>query len=85
MRMNVCLVQISQFLKSFCLIVWYKPNKKHVVSDTLNRLASANSNLPNLDPHYSKLDVLFAYFIMLVKMKPFLLKSIVQGYQIDNR
>lgn len=84
MRMSVCLVRAFQFLRGFCLIVQHKSGKEYVVLDALNKLANANSNLPTLDPNYNKLDMLFRYFAILVKMKLVLLKKIVLGYKANN-
>ena len=57
MRMNIRLVRASQFLRQFRLDVRHKPNKEHIVSDVLSRLANSKSMLPE---DHSKLDVLYA-------------------------
>ena len=57
MRINVRLVRASQFLRQFRLDVRHKPNKEHIVSDVLSRLANSKSMLPE---DHSKLDVLYA-------------------------
>lgn len=84
MRMNVCLVQVSQFLRGFRLIVQHKSDKEHVVPNTLNKLTNVNFNLSTLDLDYNKLNVLFRYFAILVKIKLILLKKIVLGYKVNN-
>ena len=45
MQMNVCLIRALQFLWQFRLFVWHKLKKKHILTDALSRLASANINL----------------------------------------
>ena len=81
MRMNVCLVRASQFLRQFRLVVRHKPGKEHILPDALSRLASANTNLPSQDPSYSKLDAFFAYNTTLVAMNEDLAQRIVKGYE----
>lgn len=83
MKMNVWLVRIFEFLWEFQLTVCHKPGKEHMVLDVLNRLASANTNLPsNLD--HSELDFLFAYTTTLIQLKPTLFQKIISGYQKDE-
>ena len=82
-QMNICLVRASQFLCRFRLTVRHKARKKHIVSDALGRLASTNSNLPDHDPEYAKLDVFFAYSATLVELKPTMLSKIIRSYRRD--
>lgn len=81
--MNVCSIRASQFLRQFHLVIWHKPRKEHILPDALNRLASANTNLPSQDPVYSELDTLFIYNAMLVAMNKDLAQRIVKGYESD--
>lgn len=68
MRMNVCIVGVSQFVQQFCLVVHHKPGKEHIIPDALNRLASANRARHN--DFYSELDALFIYHVTLVQISP---------------
>lgn len=77
MRMNVRLVKTSQFLQQFCLVVRNKPRKEHITSDALSRLASANR--ARYDNHYSKLNALFTYQVILVEISPDLVKRILDS------
>ena len=81
MRLNLRLVQASQFLQQFKLDVWHKPGKKHIISDALSRLASANTRNP--DPLHSELDALFTYNITFIEMHPALVSRILAGYKED--
>ena len=81
MQMNVYLVCASQFLRQFRLVVRYKPGKKHILSDALSRLASANANPPSQDQAYSELDALFVYNATLVAMNEDLAQRIVDSYE----
>ena len=82
MRMNVRLVRASQFLQQFCLVVRHKPEKKHIILDTLSKLASANRT--RHDNLYSEFDVFFTYYATLVKISPDLIKRILNGYLANN-
>ncbi len=85
MHMNVLLVRVSQFLRQFSkLEIRHKPDKEHIVSDTLSCLASANTNLPFLDPEYFELDALFTYTTTLVDIHPDLIKRIIDGYKANE-
>lgn len=66
MRLNLRLVQVSQFFQQFKLNVHHKPRKEHVILDVLSHFASANR--PSIDIEYSKLDVLFVYNMMLIEI-----------------
>lgn len=79
--MNICLVRASQFFRQFCLVIWHKTRKEHILSDALICLVSANTNLSFQDPPYSKLDALFAYNTMLVAMNKNLAQRIVKSYE----
>ena len=82
MRTNIRLVRTSQFLCQFSkLEIRYKPSKEHIVPDALSCLASANTNLPSLDPEYSELDAFFTYTTTLVDIHPDLIKGIIDGYK----
>lgn len=82
MKMNVRLVKASQFLQKFYLIMHYKPGKEHIIPDVLNRLASTNRTKYN--NHYSKLDTLFTYYTMLIKIRPKLIQCISDGYLAND-
>ena len=82
MRMNVRLVRGFQFLRQFCLIVQHKPEKNHIIPDSLSRLASANNSGHNLE--YSKLDALFVYHKTLMQINPDLGQRIFDGYKSDK-
>lgn len=84
MRMNIFLIQASQFSRSFCLTICHEFDKKYMVADTLSRLASADFNLSTLDPSYSKLNILFTYFTTLIEINLSLLKQSTKEYKIDN-
>lgn len=81
-RINVRLVRASQFFRQFCLVVRHKPGKKHIISNALSRLATANV-LGHL-PSYSEVNALFVYHTMLVKVKPDLVSLILEGYKAEN-
>lgn len=74
-RINVCLVRASEFFRQFCLVVKYKPGKKHIIPDVLSRLASANNTIYNNE--YSELNHLFVYHITLVEINSDLIKRIL--------
>lgn len=82
--MNVRLVWASQFFCQFCLIVCHKPSKEHIIPDALSRLANTNINRPSSDFNYEKLDALFTYNAILIKINPKLLQKIVKGYKADS-
>lgn len=43
MRLNLQLVRVSQLLQQFKLDVGHKPGNKHIISNMLSQLASANT------------------------------------------
>ena len=80
MRINVRLIQASQFLRQFYLKVTHKFKKEHILPNTLSRLASCSlSILPN---NHSKLDALFA--ATLVDMNEEFYNKLIKGYEKDN-
>ncbi len=81
MRLNLRLVQVSQFLQQFKLDVCHKLGKEHIIPDVLSRLASANTG--HADPHHLELDVLFTYSTTLVELHPALVSRILAGYKAD--
>ena len=81
MRLNLRLVQASQFLHQFKLDVRHKPGKEHIIPDAWSRLASANTR--HLDPLHSELDALFTYNTTLVEMHPALVSRTLAGYKED--
>lgn len=82
MRMNVCLVRASQFFPQFCLMVYYKPRKEHIIPDALSRLAS--TNYVGQDNLYFELDAFFIYHASLVNISPNLVRHIIDGYLVNN-
>ena len=66
------------------MTVRHKPGKKHIVRDAFCRLASINSNVPDHDPEYAKLDVVFAYSATLAELRTIMLSKIVRGYRQDT-
>ena len=81
MRLNMRIVQASQFLQQFRLDVRHKLGKKHIVPDTLSRLASANSPPRNI--RHSELDQLFFYNTTLAEIHSTLVSRILTGYDAD--
>lgn len=81
MKFNPRRVRVSQFLRQFKLNVRHKPGKKHIISDALSRLASANTC--QSDSQYSELDALFIYNPTLVEIHPALVSQILAGYKAD--
>ena len=82
MKINVRLIRASQFLRQFHLIVRHKPEKEHIITDALSRLASANSS--GHDAEYAEHDALFIYHTTLVWINPDLVKQILDGYTSDG-
>lgn len=80
-RLNLRLVQASQFLQQFKLDVYHKPEKEHIIPNALSCLASANN--PSTDARYPKLDALFVHNRMLIKIHPMLVSRILAGYNAD--
>lgn len=82
MRLNVCLIRVFQFLLQFCLVVYDKPEKKHIIPDVLRRLASTNRTRHN--NLYFELDAFFMYYATLVEISPDLIKCILNDYKADD-
>lgn len=82
MRINVRLVRASQFFRKFDLIICHKLGKEHIILDTLSRLASTKRLSQN--PEYAKLDVLFVYHMILVRINSDLVKCILNGYTFNK-
>lgn len=79
MRINVCLVRVSQFLRQFNLDVRHKPGKEHIVPDALLCLASANHGKKTAE--YSELDAL--YTCSLVGISDDFRSRLIEGYKKD--
>ena len=82
MRVNLRLVQASQFPQQFKLNIYNKSDKEYIILDTLSRLASGNTWHPNLQ--HSELDALFTYNTTLVKIYPALVFQILAIYKVDS-
>lgn len=80
-KLNLQLVKAFQFLQQFKLDVCYKPDKKHIILDTLSRLASSNISIA--DFFYLELDTLYVYNTTLIKIHPNLVFQILAGYNSD--
>lgn len=81
MRLNLRLVQASQFLQRFKLNVQQKPGNEHIILDALSRLTSANTG--HADLKHSELDTLFTYSTILVEIPSALISCILAGYKVD--
>lgn len=73
---------ISQFFCLFHLVIRHKPRKKYIIPATLNELINVN-NL-GLIFFYLKLDTLFVYHTILIKIHLDLVSYILEGYIADN-
>ncbi len=84
-QFNIRMVRASRFIRKFSkLEIRHKPVKDHIVTDTLSRLASPNTNIPSLNPEYSELDVLFTYTTTLIDIHPNLIKRIIDSYKANE-
>ena len=83
-RMNVCLVRASQFLRQFTLEVRHKPGKEHIISDVLSHLASTNRGNKGSINNYLELDALYGVTCSLVKMSSDFKKRLVKSYAEDD-
>lgn len=81
MRLNLRLVQVSQFLQQFKLDVYYKSSKEHIIPNALNWLANANTRYADLQ--HPELNALFTYHATFVKIYSALVSQILAGYQTD--
>lgn len=81
MRLNLRLVQASQFLQQFRLDVGHKPEKEHIIPNALSHLANATPT--PTDPYYSELDALYIYNTTLIEIHPHLISRILAGYDSD--
>lgn len=81
MRLNLRLVQTSQFLQQFKLNIRHKPGKEHIIPDALSWVASVKIRHPDLQ--HSRLDALFTYNTTLVKKYPALVSQILIGYKAN--
>ena len=80
-RLKFQLVRPCQFLQQFKSNVQYKPDKEYIILDVLSRLAS--SNIGTADLFYLKLDALYVYNTILIKIHPKLVFQILAGYDSD--
>lgn len=85
-KLNLWLVQASEYLQRFCLNVQYKFDKINIVSDTLSHLTSCE--------YWSKTDELFldalhkantvsTYMNTLIKMSEDFWKHMMNGYETE--
>jgi len=85
-KQNLCLMCASKYLQHFNLNICHKPEKQHIVSDTLLQLAS--TMLPETDIKESKLDTLFVVNTLFVETYAEMLdefqKCLIQGYNEDS-
>lgn len=81
MRLNVCLIQASQYFSQFNFDVKHKLGKLNIVLNALNCLSSKNT-LCVIDntSDYNELDALNIYNKTLVEMSETLAKNISDGY-----
>lgn len=81
-KINICLVKASKFLQQFWLVVHHKLGREYIIPDTLSKLGSANHIGYSND--YFKLNALFTYHAMLVKINPVLIQYILDDYLSNN-
>lgn len=81
MRLNLRLMQTSQFLQKFKLDVRHQPRKEYIISDALSCLASVATS--PTDPHYPELGVLYICNTTLIKIHPYLVSRILAWYNSD--
>ena len=82
LRMNICLIRVSQFFNQFNLDIKYKSKKNHIVSNALLRLTSANIEL--LSKKHSELNVLYTYNTTLIEMFEKFRKKIMKDYEKNS-
>lgn len=56
-------------------MIQYKLSKKYFILNILNRYIDINSNLLTIDIDYNKLNILFKYSLIFIKIKLILLKK----------
>lgn len=81
-KINISFIWAFQFLQQLCFVIRHKPGKKHIIPDALSKLASTNYAEHN--KLYSEPDVLFTYYVTLVKISLDLVKRILNGYLPDD-
>lgn len=81
-KKNIRLIKIFLFLCQFCLVVYYKPDKEHIISNTLNKLVCTNNQ--NYRYNYFKFNLLFEYYTILIKINTNLIKYIPYSYIPNN-
>ena len=81
-KLNLHLIQASEYLQRFNLDIRHKPRKQHIVPDTLSHLAlTLRLNSLNI----SELNALHThtYITSLVKMDSDFKKKLILGYEKD--
>ena len=69
-KLNFCLVQVSQYIQLFCLRIFYKLEKTHLVSDALFRLSNSafSDDINILNVFYIDTDSEFVYTVIIIKL-----------------
>lgn len=65
-KLNLTIIQASQFFQQFKLDIWHKIKKKHIIPNALSCLASANR--PPTKLQHLELNALFAYNTTLIQI-----------------
>ena len=83
-KLNLCLVQASEYLQRFWLDIHYKAGKTNIISDALSWLASCNRSQPNQE---NSLDALASdapwVYVTLVKMNDNFRQRLLDAYNQD--
>jgi len=64
-KQNLCLMCVSEYLQHFNLNVYHKPEKQHIVPDTLSQLVL--TMLSETDMKENELDTLFMMNTLFIK------------------
>ncbi len=85
-KQNLCLMCVSEYLQHFNLNVYHKPEKQHIVPDTLSQLVL--TMLSETDMKENELDTLFMMNTLFIKTYIKMLnefwKCLIQDYDEDS-
>ena len=83
-KLNLRLIQASQYLSQFCLNVHHRLRKQHVISDALFRLLNESVIIrEDAESEEGTLDEVFMLTVSLIELSDDFRKKIKKSYQKD--
>ena len=81
-KLNLCFVQVSQYIQLFCFRIFHKSEKTHLISDILFRLSSStfSNDIDILNALHVNAHSEFVYIVTMIKLSADFKKCLKNDY-----